>query len=504
MNNQQISPAASPDWGLRFADRLKTGEPLPLIEAPLPEQLIVPLNQSIGFSATACVQSGETVKRGQPIGSFAGNAPAAIVHAPTSGTVGSIEVRPVAGRRSAVCIEIMADGKDMPWEGYLPQENPLSLPSARLREAVTEAGIVGLGGAMFPTRIKLNPGLGVSTLILNGAECEPLINCDDALMNAEPESILMGAQIMLRILEADECIIAVKTGTMAGKHLQATIEKLADDRFKLIPVPDLYPAGGEIQLIKLLKNIEVPNNGLPWDTGIICQNVGTAAALANFFTKAEPLIRRIVTINGQGVQRPVNVRARIGTPISELIKCAGGYTPDAARLIMGGPMMGIALADDALPITKACNSLFVAAEAELATKHTEMPCIRCGECNAACPVNLSPQLLLQAGRGQDFERLEQLALPDCIECGCCDYVCPSHIPLTQQFRDAKKTRWDLGVEKRRAAVAEQRFRARTERLERNADTPEVSDIKTVSEDDLSELLHRTGMTQENDQDKNTS
>jgi electron transport complex protein RnfC len=346
---------------------------------------------------------------------------------------------------------------------------------------------------MFPTRIKLNPGLGVTTLILNGAECEPRITCDDALMRSEPDSILLGAQIMLRILEADECLIAVKEHSTACDHLQASIDGLNDDRFRLERVPDLYPAGGEAQLINLLKGIEVPHEGLPWDTGVICQNVATAAALADFFSNAEPLISRIVTVSGRGVRQPVNVRARIGTPLSDLIECAGGYTDEAQRLIMGGPMMGIALPDDALPVTKACNSLFVAGQSELPATAPEMPCIRCGECATACPVNLMPQLLLQSARAQDFARLETLALPDCIECGCCDYVCPSHIPLTQQFRAAKQSRWDIGLEKRRAQLAQQRFAARTARLDRDGQTDTVAAIHDVGQDELSELLRRSGI-----------
>lgn len=489
--------------GIRFPDKLIPPVDTPLVTAALPEQLVVPLNQSIGFTAAPLVSVGDKVKRGQPVGAISGNAPAASVHAPTSGTVTHIEVRPVTGRRAATCIEIRADGRDEPWDGYRSHQNPLTLPTAVLREGVTEAGIVGLGGAMFPTRIKLNPGLGVDTLILNGAECEPRINCDEAIMHKHPDKILTGAQIMMRILEADECFIAVKEQSGAAKALQAALESLNDDRFRLATVPAIYPAGSEEQLISYIKNIEVPHDGLPWDTGVICQNVATAASLTDFFVHAEPLISRIVSVSGRGVSQPVNVRARIGTPISELIQCAGGYTDEAARLIMGGPMMGIALADDALPVTKACNSIFVAGHSELPGQNREMPCIRCGDCSTACPVNLSPQLLLQAARAQDFDRLENLALPDCIECGCCDYVCPSHIPLTQTFRESKQDRWDLGVEKRRAQKAEQRFAARNTRLERDTGADEVADIRTVGENELGELLRRTGMEdQQTDQDNN--
>lgn len=486
------SPITRPiTWGIRFPRPAAAAGGLRLVTAPVPDQLVVPLNQSIGFPAEPLVAVGERVRKGQPIGAFEGSAPAAPVHAPTSGTVTAIETRPATGRGMALCIEMEADSLDESWSGYQRIPDPLRLPANKLRDAVTEAGIVGLGGAMFPARIKLNPGLGVTTLILNGVECEPRIACDDALMLSVPERILLGAQIMLRILEADECLIAIKENAAASERMQAAIEQLKDDRFRIAPVPAIYPTGGEEQLIHLLTGVEVPHGGLPWDTGIICQNVATAAAVAHFFTAGEPLISRIVTVNGSGVQQPVNVNTRIGTPIHQLIEIAGGYTQDAHKLIMGGPMMGIALPDDALPVTKACNSIYVASRDELPDPAPEMPCIRCGDCAAVCPVQLMPQLLLQAQRINDYDRLTTLGLPDCIECGCCDFVCPSRIPLTSRFRGAKQTLWDIGFEKRRARSALVRFDARNARLGQ-----EVSSLQEPPGDSkaaLAELLKRTGV-----------
>jgi electron transport complex protein RnfC len=495
------------NWGIRFPRPAAAAGGLPLVTAPLPERVLVPLNQNIGFPADPLVAVGEQVRKGQPIGAFGGSAPSAPIHAPISGTVAGIVVRPATGRGDALCIEITADGKDEAWPKYRRTADPLGLPAARLREAVTEAGIVGLGGALFPTRIKLNPGLGVTTLILNGVECEPRISCDDALMLDSPESIILGAQIMLRILEADECLIAVKENTAAMSRLQTAIDQLSDDRFRITPVAAIYPAGGEAQLIQILTGIEVPHGGLPWDTGIICQNVATAAAIAHFFTAGEPLISRIVTVTGDGVKKPTNVLARIGTPIKTLIDCAGGYTSDAHKLIMGGPMMGIALPDDELPVTKACNSFYVAARDELPSAIVEMPCIRCGDCATTCPAQLMPQLLLQAKRVDDYERLKSLGLLDCIECGCCDYVCPSQIPLTSHFRDAKQALWDIGFEKRRAAAAKARFDARNDRLTRIAGHNEqaleqqVDALGHANGDTaaaLDELLRRTGVEREDE------
>jgi electron transport complex protein RnfC len=283
-------------------------------------------------------------------------------------------------------------------------------------------------------------------------------------MRDRAASILLGAQIMLRILAAPRCIVAVKANAEpALASVRAALATLHDNRIQLAQIPAVYPAGGEAQLVQLLTGEEIPAGGLPADLGVVCTNVATAAALAHFLTTGEPLISRIVTVTGAGVARPTNIEARIGTPISALIAAAGGYTGDAVQIVMGGPMMGVALATDELPVTKACNCIYV--EPVAATLQApEMPCIRCGDCATVCPVALTPQLLLQAQRTSDYEKLQQLGLSECIECGCCDYVCPSHIPLTGKFVAAKQTQWDIRFEQRRAQQAEARFLAREERL----------------------------------------
>jgi len=333
---------------------------------------------------------------------------------------------------------------------------------------LTHAGIVGLGGALFPTWHKLIAASQLHTLILNGVECEPHISCDDALMQNEATNIVMGAQIMLRASGAERCLIAIKANSPALEGMQAAVEEAADDRLSINPVAPVYPAGDESQLIRLLTGQEVPLGAVPAEIGLLCQNVATISAVADFVCAGEPLIERIVTIGGRGVNRAVNVRARIGTSIDQLIDCADGYAPDAKRLIVGGPMMGVALPDDGRPLTKACNSLYVAAADELAPARQPMPCIRCGDCAAVCPVTLTPQALLVATTANDSDQLQELGIDACMECGACDYVCPSHIPLTLSFRKAKQMLTAQRFEQQRAELAEQRFVAKEERVEQRA------------------------------------
>jgi len=465
---------AQPDWGIRFPERPTAGGELQIL--PLPSSVCVPLQQHTGAEAIPVVQPGEHVLTGQPIAEIRDHTLGAKLHAPISGTVTRIQSSAVPGRRESLSVFIESDGRDERWPNYLSRDNPLRLSTRELRQAVFEGGIVGLGGATFPAGVKLNPGSGVDILILNGAECEPIISCDEALMSNESPLMLLGAQIMLRILEADECIIAIKQGMDASfQAIKEALEKLQDDRFRIALVPPVYPIGGEAQLIQMLTDREMPSGGLPWDCGAICQNVATAAAVARQLTSGEPLISRIVTVTGKGVLNPGNFLARIGTPISELVAAAGGYSEQAAgSLVMGGPMMGIRLPGDSLPVTKACNCIYAPGIDELANKPAEKPCVRCGDCATVCPVNLMPQLLLQTLKVSDYERLGQLGLPDCIDCGCCDFVCPSDIPLTRHFIDARQNLWEISFEKRRAEKAARRISEREMRQKRDTDRREQS------------------------------
>ena len=462
---------ATPRWGIPFSRPATASGGLPLCTMPLPDQLIVPLKQSSGTAARPVVRAGDRVLKGQPIGTSAATQGGAAVHAPTSGRVLGVEPRPIASGGTGPCVIIEADHEDTPWPGYTPTLDPLGKSPVELRDAVIEAGIVGLGGAIFPTGDKLDPDAAIRTLILNGVECEPRINCDDALMQHSPDRMLTGAQIMLRILGADECLVAVKADAgQALQQLRASLESLDDSRFKLALVPPVYPAGGEAQLAQLLAGREIPVGGLPRDIGIVCQNVATAAAVADFLCAGEPLISRIVTVAGTGIAQQMNVRTRIGTPLQSLLDFAGGFTPDAGQLIMGGPMMGISLTDTSIPVSKATNCIYVRKIQATEPAGQEMPCIRCGDCAVVCPADLTPQLLLQSARASDFSRLQDQGLEACIDCGCCDYVCPSHIPLTRLFVDAKRQLANIAFERKRADLAAVRFAARSERLQAEAES----------------------------------
>jgi electron transport complex protein RnfC len=479
MNGQEASTAVAPP---RRTGRFDGGVVLPghkvedteLLTAPVPRELILPLHQHFGTPSEPRVRVGQHVLRGELIAQPEGYVSAAL-HASTSGTVVAIEDRPVPHptAHSAPCIVIEADGEDRDIEAQ-PQDFH-HLDPAEVRQRVRAAGVVGLGGAAFPTSVKLTARADsrVHTLILNGAECEPYISCDDALVRARPDRIVRGAQIMLYALQVNECIIAIEEGhDPRTQALRDAIAQAGDERIELVLLPARYPEGGERQLIQALSGREVPWDGLPIDIGYVCQNLGTAAAVADALD-GRPLTSRIVTVTGPGVRSPHNVEARLGTPAAELVALCGGYTEDVTRLVMGGPMMGFALATDAVPVVKATNCLLALTTPVVRRLDDVLPCIRCGECSRVCPARLMPQELHRYIRREDYEQVQRLNVFDCIECGCCDYVCPSHIPLAQQFREAKGELWAEERERQRRQVARLRHELRearriAERHEREA------------------------------------
>jgi electron transport complex protein RnfC len=440
--------------------------------AALPPRLIVPLQQHIGGAAKIIVQLGQRVGKGQVLAQADGYVSAA-VHAPSSGLIVAIEDRPIAhpSGLSAPCLVLETDGRDEwaelqpPWPDY-PRLDPIEL-----RRRVRQSGIVGLGGAAFPTAVKLNPGpdTRLRWLIINGAECEPYITCDDMLMRERACDIIGGAQIMRHMLGIEEVMIGVEDNK--PQALEALSAALRDVGARaagigLRAVPTIYPAGSEKQLIKVLTGLEVPSHGLPGDIGVICQNVGTAAAVHEAVMHGRPLLSRYVTVTGGGVRDPAVLEARIGTPVAALIQQCGGYTDRIARLIIGGPMMGFAVPSDAVPIVKGSNCILAAGAAELAPPQPVLPCIRCGACAEVCPVELLPQQLYWHARAKEFDKVQDYHLFDCIECGCCAAVCPSHIPLVHYYRFAKTEIAARDRERQQADTARRRHEFRLARLER--------------------------------------
>jgi len=456
--------------GLRLASNKAQSLREPLRRAAIPERLIVPLSQHIGEPAEALVREGDKVLKGQTIARSL-NYISAPVHAPTSGTVTDIGEYPVPhpSGLKGTCIVIHADGEDRSAHTGLAMEQVLAADPADIRQHVREAGIVGLGGAGFPTAVKLNPGprREVELLVINAAECEPYISCDEALMCCCTQEVIDGVRIMQHALGAGQVVIGIEDNMPgAVECLRKGLAAAGAQDIRIMPVPTMYPAGGERQLIYALTGEEVPSQGLPADLGIVCHNVGTAAAIARALLKGEPLISRVVTVTGAGVKSPCNLEVRIGTPMAEVIEACGGYTDQAMRLLMGGPMMGISMYTDQAPVIKTTNCLLVASHEEAPPPRPASACIRCGECTDVCPARLLPQQLYWYARGRDFDKIQDYNLFDCIECGCCAQVCPSHIPLVQYYRFAKTEIWDLERQRQKADLARQRHEFRLERLEK--------------------------------------
>lgn len=455
--------------GLHLPDEKEISTARPLATLPLPRQLTIPLQQHIGEPTTPLVKVGDKVLKGQKIAD-AGAYVSAPLHAPSSGTVTAIGMAavPHPSGMSAAAITIETDGEDRWIEDRNPVSDHKSLNPTELREKVHQAGIVGLGGAGFPSFIKLNPGArtSIDSLIINGAECEPYISCDDMLMRSRPEAVLEGAQIMAHALHADTIIIAIEENKPdAYAALRAALHGCGCSNVELVMIPTHYPSGGEKQLIKVITGREVPQNGLPIDLGIVCHNVATAASVFDAVIQDQPLISRIITVTGEGVAQPQNLIVPLGAPIESLVEACGGYTEQAERLVMGGPMMGFAIHSDEVPVIKTANCFLLTRIP--ATEQSVRPCIRCGACADVCPAQLLPQQLFWYAQANDFEKVQDYNLFDCIECGCCSHVCPSHLPLVHFYRYAKNEIWEQERERGKADIARQRHEARQERQARD-------------------------------------
>ncbi|SDH38557.1 electron transport complex subunit RsxC [Propionivibrio dicarboxylicus] len=437
----------------------------PIAKAPLPEQLIVPLHQSIGGVPQPLVEVGQHVLKGQRIGA-ADQWVSAAVHAPTSGTVIAVEPRLAAhpSGLTTASVVIAPDGREE-WIDRQPVDYHTLAPE-RLREHLRDAGVVGLGGAVFPSHAKLSAAKSVpmEELVINGAECEPFMTCDDLLMRERAEEIVRGITVFRDLLEPRKVLIGIEDNKPeALQSMREAVARLGVD-FTVTAVPTRYPAGGAKQLIRVLTGKEVPASRRSPEMGVQCFNVATAYTAWRALAFGEPVISRIVTLTGN-VETPRNWETLLGTPLGEFIRL-GAPKPDTDRYLMGGPMMGFEMPGLEAPLVKASNCIIAGSPALFPPPAPEMPCIRCGACAEACPHELQPFELYWFSRARNFGKTQEYNLFDCIECGCCSYVCPSHIPLVQYFRFAKSEIWARERDKNQADAAKSRFEFRNERDER--------------------------------------
>ena len=405
----------------------------PIRDMKAPARVTIPLSQHIGAPCKCIVEAGQHVALGQLIGE-AGGFVSAPVHASVSGTVLAVTSCTLANGRNVPAVVIENDYQDTWDQSISPRENVDALSAKELCEIVRNAGIVGLGGATFPTSVKLAPPpeKKVDTLILNGAECEPYLTNDHRLMLERAQQVVRGALIAKKILGAGKVYIGIednKPDAVANMTKEASGTDI-----EVVALPAKYPQGGEKQLIYALTKRRVPNGGLPADAGVVVTNVSTAAAIATAVYEGKPLIDRVVTVTGM-VKNPANIRARIGTPLSALVEECGGFEEGVRKIVLGGPMMGPTITSLNIPVIKGTGGLLALGEEGVHAK--EAPCIHCGRCVAACPMRLVPTQLDAFARRSRWSDAEKGGAMNCLECGACTFACPSKRELTQSCRMAK-------------------------------------------------------------------
>lgn len=437
----------------------------PIAQLPIPEKLTLPLRQHVGYIPKIKVKVGDYVLKGEMIAEAEGTVSAAI-HAPTSGTITAIEdaVIPHPSGLPDMCVTLAPDGKDE-WKPLKPTD----WKNTAINELITSlrsSGIVGLGGATFPTHIKLRKDgrSEIHTLIINAAECEPYITCDDMLMREHAHDIIQGIEIVQHLLGATKVMIGIEDNKPEATSAM-TLASQTLTNATVTTVPTLYPSGDARRLIHLLLGIEVPHHKRSTEVGIQVFNVATVLAIYRYFTFGEPSVSRVVTVTGN-VETPQNFEVLLGTPIPLLVAAAGGAKTDTTHFVMGGPMMGFDLPSTDVPVTKAANCIIAASPSLFAPPPPAMPCIRCTRCADACPVNLQPQELYWFAKSDNLEKARDYHLFDCIECGCCTYVCPSNIPLVQYYRYAKSELIAADKAQEAADLARERNEFRLARIER--------------------------------------
>ncbi|MGQ9778962.1 MAG: electron transport complex subunit RsxC [Bacillota bacterium] len=422
----------------------------PILEAPLPNTVVISLTQHLGAPNEPLVKPGDTVRVGQKIGDSEAFV-AAPVHASVSGRVVAVEPRPVAAGGSVLSVVIEREG-DEEISAFAPPRAVEEMGPSELRAAMREAGLVGMGGAGFPTHVKyaVPPGKKLEYVILNAAECEPYLTCDHRLLCEETPLVLEGLLAMMRAAEVERGFIGIEENKPdAIEALRQEIRRRKAP-VELVVLAAKYPQGEERMLIKAILGREVPRGGLPIDVGVVVNNVATAAAFAEYLRTGKPLISRVITVTGL-VARPQNVRVRIGTLLSEVVELCGGLVGRPRKLIFGGPMTGPAGYRLDVPVTKALSGLLVQGEEEVRMV-SPAACIRCGRCLEACPYGLVPAFLATYVEVGEYEKAEEAGLLDCRECGSCAFVCPSRRPLTQIIKEGKAT--VLARKKEEAAKSE--------------------------------------------------
>lgn len=451
--------------GIHPADNKLQSSQSPVVDAGLPPRLIIPLRQHAGPAGDLLVQVGDKVKKGQPLTRYA-KGRIVPVHASTSGTITEIGNHTVAHPSGLgdLCVILTPDGEDE-WGERNGKPDYWNLERGELLERIQQAGVAGLGGAVFPTHSKLD-GRGQLTeiLIVNGLECEPYITTDDRLMQQYADEIIDGIRVLKHLLKPKLTLIGVEDNK--PEAIEQLTHHATDEDVLVKTVPTKYPSGGAKQTIELLTGRQVPKGGRAVDIGIMVLNVATVFAIKRAIIDGEPLIERIVTLTGDSFKKPGNAWVRLGTPVRWLLQRFELQPEAEQRVIMGGPMMGFTLPHAMVPVVKATNCLLAPTQAELPAPGPEQPCIRCSACADACPATLLPQELYWYSRAKEYDKAEKLNLMDCIECGACAWVCPSEIPLVQYYKIAKDDIREARAEAEKAERAKQRFEAKQARFER--------------------------------------
>jgi electron transport complex protein RnfC len=455
-------------WGIHPKDRKRPAADAPVRVMPMPDRLFVPLAQHLGAPALPVALPGQKVKKGERIADPQGAVSAAI-HAPTSGVVTAIGeiAAPHPSGLTALAVTLEADGEDE-WAELAACNDPFSLDAAEIGRRVAEAGIVGLGGATFPAALKLSSAkkARVTALVINGGECEPYLSCDDRLMRDEAPAVIDGIRILLHAANAKTALVGIEDNK---PEAIAAMRKAAASHSEIAihPIPARYPMGSEKQLVLALTGREIPAGRLPADVGVAVHNVGTTKAVSEAIRLGRPLVSRLLTVNGGACGAPGNILAPVGALVEDVLTFAGGLKQPCARLVMGGPMMGMSLPHARVPVVKGTSGILALSTAETDERPQE-PCIRCASCVRACPIGLLPLEMARHIEADDLKSAADIGLKDCIACGCCAYACPAHIPLAQYFAHAKGALAAEGRAKARTETARRLAQAKSARLETEA------------------------------------